>query len=106
VSQRAVRTDRWKLIVGESRQLRDYALDGYLYDLEEDPEEEDNLYRVAPTKPEGQRKMYTDKHEVIAELAQLMRKHAEQVNDDLGIEIADLCLLEMRKRAERVPVTA
>ena len=100
VMQRAIRTDRWKLILSESRSLRDYAVDGYLYDLENDPEEEENLYPAPPKKPQGQRMMYTDQREQLVQLAQKLRAHAEQVDDDKGVEIADLCLLEMRKRSE------
>ena len=99
IMQRAVRTEQWKLILSESRSMRGYALDGYLYNLASDPEEEINLYAM-PSKT-GQYLHYEPHTEEIAELAQLLRGHAERLNDEKGIEIADLCLLEMRKRGER-----
>jgi len=99
VFQRALRTDKWKLILSESRNMRGYVLDGYLYNLESDPEEEINLYPM-PRKT-GQYLHYEPHTEQIAQLAGLLRGHAERVNDERGIEIADLCLLEMRKRGEQ-----
>ncbi|NJN83592.1 MAG: sulfatase-like hydrolase/transferase [Caldilineaceae bacterium] len=100
VFQRAIRTDRWKLILSESRSLRDYALDGFLYDLENDPEEEMNLYYAAHREIRGQQSHFPDHTDQITELAGLLLGHAQRVDDNVGIDIANLCLLQMRKRVE------
>lgn len=97
VMQRAIRTEQWKLILSESRSMRGYGQDGYLYNLESDPEEEINLYHM-PHRT-GQYLHYEPHTQQIAHLAQLLRGHAERIDDERGIEIADLCLLEMRKRS-------
>ena len=71
-----------------------------LYDLINDPEEELNLYETPRTDGYNQYLHFPPYTNVIAELARLLKHHAQEINDSLGEDLADLCLLEMEKRGK------
>ena len=101
IDQRSIRTHEWKLILTRPvGGLRAYTGSHELYDLINDPEEELNVY-ITPRADGHNRFLHFPPYiEVIAELAQTLKRYALEIDDPLGSDLADLCLLEMRKRRE------
>ena len=101
VDQRCIRTNEWKLILSRPvGGLRSYTGNHELYDLVNDPEEELNLYNTPRADGHNQYLYFPPYTEVTAELAQLLKRYALEIDDPLGVDLADLCLLEMQKRRE------
>ena len=101
IEQRCIRTNEWKLILTRPvSSLRGYMGNHELYDLINDPEEELNLYETPRTDGHNQYLHFPPYTNVIAELARLLKHHAQEINDSLGEDLADLCLLEMEKRGK------
>ena len=101
VEQRSIRTEKWKLILTRPvRMLHAYMGAHELYDLENDPEEELNIYKTPREDVHHQYIHLPPYTDVIEELAQLLREHAEELDDGLGVELANLALLETKKRRE------
>ena len=102
VEQRCIRTTEWKLILTRPMHvMRDYGGEHELYDLVNDPEEELNLY-LTPREDQHNQYLRFPAHDgVIAQLAGQLRQAAAAIEDRLGIELADLCLLEMSRRGSR-----
>ena len=101
IDQRSIRTENWKLILTRPvTGLLGYMGDHELYDLANDPEEELNLYNT-PREDGHNRYLYFPPYtEIIGELAQILKRRALGIDDVLGSDLADLCLLEMEKRRE------
>ena len=101
IEQRCIRTNDWKLILTRPvTGLRNYMGNHMLYDLVNDPEEELNLYKTPREDGHNQYLHFPPYTDTIAELAQILKRHAAQIDDQLGVDLADLCLLEMKKRRE------
>jgi arylsulfatase A-like enzyme len=101
IEQRCIRTGEWKLILTRPlHMLRDYAGDHELYNLVADPEEELNVYQTPRADGHNQYLHLPPYTAEIAELARLLRRYAAEIDDELGGELADLCLLEMEKRED------
>lgn len=99
VDQRSIRTKEWKLILSRPvTGLRNYVGDHALYDLVNDPEEELNIYNTPRENAHNEYLHVPPQTEVITELAQLLKRHALEIDDQLGSDLADLCLIEMQKR--------
>ncbi len=99
IDQRCIRTSEWKLILTRPvRGLRNYTGDHELYHLVNDPEEELNVYETPRKNGQNEYLHFPPYTEVIAELAQLLKRYALEIDDPLGSDLADLCLLEMQKR--------
>ena len=99
VDQRAIRTNEWKLILSRPvGGLRNYVGDHELYDLVNDPEEVLNIYNTPRQNVHNEYLHVPPQTEVITELAHLLKRHALEIDDQLGSDLADLCLLEMQKR--------
>jgi len=81
IDQRALRTDRWKQIAG---------VDGRhaLFDLENDPEEEFNIYDTPRDDIHVQFRHFPDYRATIIELAQRLEAGAQALEDAFGIELA------------------
>ena len=75
-----------------------FASPNALFDLERDPEEEVNLYHARPDDSNVQAAYRRPLAGVIAELAGRLREQAAEIEDPLGCELADNCLVEMRHR--------
>ena len=102
IDQRCIRTNEWKLILTRPVSgLRAYSGDHALYNLIDDPEEELNVYKTPRKDGHNQYLQFPPYTDVIDELANILKRHAQEVDDSLGIDLADLCLLEMQKRRER-----
>ena len=87
IEQRCIRTSEWKLILNTwPVVVKNYSGENLLFNLVDDPEEEWNIYP---------RLDVTDN---IRDLAGLLRKHAQDIDDRLGCELADKALLEMSKK--------
>lgn len=101
IDQRCIRTHEWKLILNRPvTGLRNYMGNHTLYDLVNDPEEELNVYQTPRQDGHNQYLNFPPYTEVISELAQTLKRHALEIDDTLGSDLADLCLLEMGKRRE------
>jgi choline-sulfatase len=101
IDQRCIRTNEWKLILTRPvRGLRNYTGTHELYDLVHDPEEELNVYQTPRQDGHNRFLHFPPYTEVIAELAELLKRYALEIDDPLGSDLADLCLLEMQKRRE------
>ena len=82
IRQRCVRAARYKLIASDNGEHE-------LYDLEQDPEEELNIFLTPRPDPGFERYRHIpDQSAVIAELAQALQAHAEHVDDELGRKLA------------------
>lgn len=102
IDQRCIRTRDWKLILTRPvTGLRGYLGPHLLYDLINDPEEELNLYNTPREDGHNQYLYFPPYTDKIAELAELLKRYAREIDDPLGVELADLCLVEMEKRRER-----
>jgi choline-sulfatase len=102
LEQRSIRTREWKLILSRPvTGMRQYMYDHELYDLVNDPEEELNLYDTPRADGHNQYLYFPPYTDVITELAQLLKRYAQEIDDELGSDLADLCLVETRKRKER-----
>ena len=102
IDQRCIRTNEWKLILTRPGSgLRAYSGDHALYNLLDDPEEELNVYKTPRKDGHNQYLHFPPYTDVIDELANILKRHAQEVDDSLGSDLADLCLLEMQKRRER-----
>jgi len=66
--------------------VKNYSGENLLFNLVDDPEEEWNIYPRL------------DVTDVIRDLAGLLRKQAQDIDDRLGCELADKALLEMSKK--------
>lgn len=101
IDQRCIRTHQWKLILNRPiAGLRNYMGTHELYNLVTDPEEELNVYNTPRKDGHNQYLNFPPYTDEIAELAQILKRHAIEINDPLGSDLADLCLLEMQKRGE------
>ena len=102
MEQRCIRTRDWKLILTrQMHMLNRYSGAHELYDLTNDPEEELNLY-LTPRKDNHNRYRHVPPHDdVVRDLAGLLAREAEAIDDPLGVELARMCLLEMSKRETR-----
>ena len=102
LEQRCIRTKEWKLILTDRpRTVRGYSSPNNLFDLVNDPEEELDLYDAPYEDQHNQFEHYPPFTDVIVELAQLLRRYAEEIGDTFGCEVADSCLIEMKHRALR-----
>lgn len=102
LEQRCIRTREWKLILTRPvTGMRHYMYEHELYDLVNDPEEELNIYNTPREDGHNQYLYFPPYTDVITQLAQLLKRHAQEIDDELGSDLADLCLVEMRKRKER-----
>lgn len=81
VDQRALRTARWKLILGADGRHA-------LYDLEHDPEEELDLYDAPRDDIHMQFRHFDDHRETIMALARRLEAEAEAIDDPQGVELA------------------
>ena len=100
VEQRCIRTKEWKLILSDRPQtVRSYSSPNHLFDLVNDPEEELDLYDAPYEDDHNQYAHYPPFTDVIVELAQLLRRYAEEIGDTFGCDVADNCLIEMKHRA-------
>jgi len=99
IEQRSVRTKEWKLILTRSvRFLQGYMALNELYNLVDDPEEELNIYKT-PRPDSHNRFLNTPPQtEVIESLVQLLKRQAAEIDDQLGVDMADFTLVEMQKR--------
>ena len=99
IEQRCIRTSKWKLILTRPvHVMRHYAGDHELYDLIENPEEELNLCQT-PRDDEHNRFQHEPPYtNVIADLSSQLRFTALDIDDSLGVELTDQCLLKMRRR--------
>ena len=102
MEQRCIRTRDWKLILTrQMHMLNRYSGAHELYDLTNDPEEELNLY-LTPRKDNHNRYRHVPPHDdVVRDLAGLLAREAEAIDDPLGVDLARMCLLEMSKRETR-----
>ncbi len=101
IDQRCIRTAEWKLILSRPVEgLRGYMGNHLLYDLVNDPEEELNLYLTPRDDAHNQYRHFPPYTDTITELAHLLQRYASEIDDQLGVDLADLCLVEMQKRRE------
>ena len=99
IEQRSVRTKEWKLILTRSvRFLQGYTALNELYDLVNDPEEELNIYRTPREDTHNRFRNTPPQTEVIEGLVHELRKQAVEIDDQLGIDMADFTLVEIGKR--------
>lgn len=84
-SQRAIRTDKWKLILSDGGPHE-------LYNLEHDPDEVLDLYGAPYEDMHIQFRHFPKQDDTIYELAQLAEKEAIAIDDELGIKLARLIL--------------
>ncbi len=94
--ERCIRSKDWKLILNTLSRKRPSR--NLLYNLGKDPEEELNIYDTPREDKHDRFRHVTPSTETIAELAHKLRAQARQIKDDLGIELADICLYEMEQR--------
>ena len=101
IEQRCIRTDKWKLILNRfSHIVNAYNSNNELYDLENDPEEELNVYDTPREDKQDEYRHFPPYTDVIETLATELKDYAVSIGDDFGIELADYALLEMAKRKE------
>ena len=99
IEQRSVRTNEWKLILTRSvRFLQGYMALNELYDLVNDPEEELNIYKTPRSDTHNRFRNTPPQTEVIEGLVHELRKQAAEVDDQLGVDMADFTLVEIGKR--------
>jgi arylsulfatase A-like enzyme len=92
-NQRCLRTESWKLVIGESGP-------NHLYDLVHDPEEENNLYR-APLMDGEQPPSFPSHAHVIEPLVHALAHTARAFGDEVGVRAAERALAELASRGER-----
>lgn len=101
IEQRCIRTEKWKLILSKYPHLVNaYGSKNELYDLENDPEEELNIYETPRKDKHDLYDHFPPYTEVIEALATELKAYAETIEDDFGIEVAEHTLLEMVKRKQ------
>ena len=101
IEQRCIRTDKWKLILSRYPHIvNDYQATNELYDLENDPEEELNVYDTPREDKHNQFGHFPPYTNIIETLATELKIYALEIDDDFGIELAEHALLEMAKRGE------
>lgn len=99
IEQRSVRTKEWKLILTRSvRFLQGYRALNELYDLVNDPEEELNIYNTPREDTHNRFRNTPPQTAVIEELVQELRKQAVEIDDQLGVDMADFTMVEIGKR--------
>ncbi len=100
--QRSIRTGKWKLILNEwPRIVRSYVTPNELYNLQDDPEEELNVYDTPREDNHDRFRQFPPYTDEIIRLAALLKQYAEEIDDELGVDMATNCLLEMQKRKEK-----
>ncbi len=80
--QRALRTDKWKLVL-------DRENENMLFDLENDPEEELNVYVTPREDFHIQFRHFPDYSETIIALAKRLAEEADKIGDNLGRDLAE-----------------
>jgi arylsulfatase A-like enzyme len=99
IEQRSVRTKEWKLILTRSvRFLQGYTALNELYDLVNDPEEELNIYKTPRGDTHNRFLNTPPQTDVIEGLVHELRKQASEIDDQLGVDMADFTLVEIGKR--------
>ena len=101
IEQRCIRTGKWKLILSRYPHLVNaYRSTNELYNLENDPEEELNVYDTPRKDNHDQFRHFPVYTRVIETLALELQDCALEIKDDIGIELAEQTLLEMSKRRQ------
>jgi arylsulfatase A-like enzyme len=99
LTQRAIRTERWKLILSEGGPHE-------LYDLSEDPDEILNLFGVPYEDEHDQYRHFAPHDEVVYELAARLEVEARRLSDEKGIALARSVLDHPVVRHDWAPSTA
>ena len=71
--------------------------DHLLYDLAQDPEEELNIYGAPKGDIFNQYGHYADQHDLMRDLIENLTQHAEALQDDLGYQLADLAIAQLKQ---------
>lgn len=79
-AERAIRTERWKLVLSEGPAA--------LYDLEADPEEELNVYGAPRHDDFDQYRHFPRNETLVRELAEQLGREAAAIGDDAGVRLA------------------
>ena len=90
--QRGVCTSTWKLILSEDGRHE-------LYDLDDDPEEEADLYNTPHADPHGRIAHLPSYAPVVEELADLLERTARNL-DDVGVRLGRSARAEARARTQ------
>ena len=71
--------------------------DHLLYDLAQDPEEELNIYGAPKGDIFNQYGHYADQHDLMRDLIENFTQHSEALQDDLGYQLADLAIAQLKQ---------
>lgn len=80
--QRAIRDERWKLILSDGGK-------NFLYDLRDDPEEELEIFGAPRSDNQDQFRHYESHEDVIVEMAQRLADAALSLGDDVGVRLGE-----------------